>query len=39
MLHEADCPAAAGPHLQRLAERLGETIVYDSIVVELKVAA
>jgi hypothetical protein len=39
MLHENDCPAADGPHLQRLAERLGESIVYESIVVGLKVAA
>jgi hypothetical protein len=44
MLHESDCPAADGPHLQRLAERLGDSILYDSIlydsiVVEFKVAA
>jgi hypothetical protein len=39
MLHESDCPAADGPHLRRLAERLGHSITYDSIVVEFKVAA
>jgi hypothetical protein len=39
MLHEADCPAADGPTLERMVERLGghAAIAFEPIVVELEV--
>jgi hypothetical protein len=39
MRHEPDCPAADGPQLEALARRLGDALEYESIVVELEVAA
>jgi hypothetical protein len=39
MEHEHDCPAADGPHLQTLVERLGAELAYETVVVELEVAA
>lgn len=41
MAHEPDCPAADGPHLDRMLERLGGrlAIKYEPIVVELEVAS
>jgi hypothetical protein len=36
MEHEEDCPAADGPHLRRLAERLGDRLRSDFVVVELE---
>lgn len=39
MMHEADCPAADGPHLYALAARLGDAIEYEYIVAELEVAS
>lgn len=37
--HEADCPAADGPHFNRLIRRLGDRLEWESVVVELEVAA
>jgi hypothetical protein len=39
MEHEHDCPAADGPHLQALVDRLGGELSYETVVVELEVAA
>jgi hypothetical protein len=39
MAHEPDCPAADGPHLERLVRRLGANLKYEPIVVEMEVAA
>ncbi len=39
MFHEADCPAADGPHLQALAARLGAAMEYETIIVDLPLAA
>ena len=39
MLHEHDCPAADGPHLDRLAVRLGSRLVYQTIRAEIEVGA
>jgi hypothetical protein len=39
MLHESGCPAADGPHLRALARRLGSDLAYETVVVELEVAA
>jgi hypothetical protein len=40
MRHEPDCPAADGPHLVRMLERLGgpTALAYETVVVELDVA-
>jgi hypothetical protein len=39
VLHESDCPAADGPHLRRLAARLGPAIQYAFVEAEIEVAA
>jgi hypothetical protein len=39
MEHEHDCPAADGPHLQALVDRLGGELSYETVVAELEVAA
>jgi hypothetical protein len=39
MAHESDCPAADGPHLDALVRRLGARLEYESVVIEIEVAA
>ena len=39
MVHEEDCPAADGPHLLRLVERLGPDLAYELVTAEVEVAA
>jgi hypothetical protein len=39
MLHEPDCPAADGPLLDALVDRLGTRLEFESLVVEIEVAA
>jgi hypothetical protein len=39
MEHEADCPAADGPHLEALVRRLGQQLEHEAIIVEVELAA
>ena len=39
MRHEHDCPAADGPHFDQLVRRLGDRLEWETVVVELEVAA
>lgn len=37
--HEHDCPAADGPHLERMVKRLGSALQYRAVIAEIEVAA
>ncbi len=39
MVHQDDCPAADGPHLEQLVRRLGDRLEWQTVVVEFEVAA
>lgn len=39
LVHADDCPAADGPHLERLRNRLGDQLEWDTVLVQVKAAA